>query len=156
GKDLIHQLIEAAKTIITHVSENEAITSEPGRDERTRSLSEEELSVPRLHEAAFLGTPRARDTQYSMYASEGSVAMGSLSEPTVSDDAAPVKESLKPARTLTKNEIEKDTISNEHRKMAGPHEKPPQTSTELSEDLGDGSATCATDAQYDILLGTPQ
>ena len=43
--------------------------------------------------------------------------MGSPSEPTVSDEAAPIQESLEPARALTENGIEKATISNEHREM---------------------------------------
>ena len=49
GKDLIHQLIEAARAII-HVSESEAVTSEPGEGEQTRTLSEQELSIPRLED----------------------------------------------------------------------------------------------------------
>jgi DNA phosphorothioation-dependent restriction protein DptH len=154
GKDLIHQLIEAARTIITHTAENATMTREPGSDEHTRSLSEEELSVPRLHEAAFLGTPRVRHTQYGMHASEGSVAMGSSSEPAVSDDAAPVQGALEPARTLTEKVIEKDIISNEHCEMALSPLEPPQTLEGFPERTGAGSATCATDVQYDILLGT--
>ena len=62
GKDLIHQLIEAARAI-TRVSEGEAPTNEPGEGERTRTLSDQELSVPRLQDAAFLGTPRARSNR---------------------------------------------------------------------------------------------
>ena len=80
--------------------------------------------------------------------------MGSPSEPIVSADAAPVQEPLEPASTLTENEIEKGTISNEHRTMAGPQVEPPQASPELPEGLSDGSSTCGTAVQCDILLGT--
>ena len=82
--------------------------------------------------------------------------MGSPSEPTVSDEAAPIQESLEPARALIENGIEKATISNEHREMTLSPLELAQASEVFPERADAGSATCATDVQYDILLGTTQ
>jgi hypothetical protein len=82
--------------------------------------------------------------------------MGSPSEPTVSDEAAPIQESLEQASALTENGIEKATISNEHREMTLSPLELAQASEVFPERADTGNATSATDAQYDILLGTTQ
>ena len=142
GKDLIHQLIEAARAI-THVSEGEAATSEPGEGERTRTLSEQELSVPRLKDAAFLGTPRSRSTPPDMFEPVGSSNMRSLSKPADHDaDDGAVRGSLEETRICTEDELEDGTIPNDRRKTAGSRSELPQASAEIPGQIG--ATSCRT------------
>ena len=154
GKDLIHQLIEAARAI-TRVSEGEAPTNEPGEGERTRTLSDQELSVPRLQDAAFLGTPRARSIAPGMYEPAGSANMRSLSESTDDDaDDGTVRGSSEESRICTEEELKKGTSPKEHRTTAGLQSELPQASEEIPRRIGATSAAHTADVKYDILLGT--
>ncbi len=152
GKDLIHQLIEAAKAI-TYGSESEAMTSEPGGGTHTRTLSETKLSVPRLEEAAFLGSPRARSTEAGMYEPEGGGDIGLQSGSTDAEKARTGPESLEHGRAVTGNEPGKATMPVEHSTTAASVSELPQASEEIPGKSSARTAVHAADAQYDILLG---
>jgi len=149
----MHQLLEAA-TAITHVSEGEATMSEEEEGERTRTLSEQELSLPRLKDAAFLSTPRVRNIQPDKYEPVGRTNIHLLAQPPDNDDAGTLRTSLEQPRTCTDDEIDNGIASNEHRETVGSPSEPPQASEEIPGQKSLGNPAQATDVKYDILLGT--
>jgi hypothetical protein len=144
GKDLIHQLIEAARAL-ARTSEDAVQTSASEESARPRTLSEQELSVPRLRDAAFLGTSRARHTWPGMHEPEGGADMRSLSAPTDRDEAT---------RAVVENEPEPVAIANESSTTTETLAALPQAAEEIPEQQRARSAARATDVPYDILLGT--
>jgi hypothetical protein len=153
GKDLIYQLIEAAKAII-HMGESEVITRVSGEGEQTRTLSAQELSIPRLQTAAFLGVPRVRHIQSHVVALEGNADSYVPSEPPDSDAAETRQASLEHARTFPEEERERGTIPHIQRNAVGILSEVPQDSAESPGSTDARHTIQATEVQHDILLGT--
>jgi hypothetical protein len=153
GKDLIAQLIAAARAII-HVSESEAVTRASGEGEQTRTLSAQELSIPRLQTAAFLGMPRVRHIESHVAAPEGNVDSCAPSEPPDSDAAETGQASLVHARTFPEEEREGGAILHIQRNAAGILSEVPQDSAESPERRDTRNTVQATEVQHDIVLGT--
>jgi hypothetical protein len=144
GKDLIHQLIEAARAL-ARVSEDAMQTSASADSARPRTLSEQELSIPRLRAAAFLGSTRDRRVRSGIEAPEDQADMRLSSVSPDRDEAT---------KTVVENTPEPEPIADELCTTTAALAALPHAAEEMPAQQQARSVADATAVPYDILLGT--
>ena len=159
GKDLIRQLIGAAKDILQvpegEIDEtDEKNLTESSASEGSRSLSEKELPIPRLTQAAFLGMPRAKESQSYTPEKDG---LPQIPTSAKSADHVPIT-----------RPVSKESKSADSSLADRPKEAPSQEETDSSARIPVDASSSASqtderapegektegEAKYDILLGT--